>query len=119
MKAFWFSAIALLLLCGVIIWNGIYISEVSDDMLYHIDKISSSDDTDSLDALVQKWNNCSLIVSISVPHKESDELEKNLDILKVKMSDASSSGLDESVALVRRAIEEIKIHGTVSIDNVF
>ncbi len=119
MKAFIFSMLALIALCSIVVFNGIYISNITDDMSYHIDRISTLDDKAELDALLGTWEKGRLITTISVPHKESDELEKSLDILRVKIENKSNLELQEAICSVKRAIDEIKIHGTVSVDNVF
>ena len=119
MKAFLFSVGVLLLMCALVICNNIYISSVTDKMLSHANRISSFDDTDSLDALCRLWEDNKIIISVSVPHKESDELEKSLVILKTRIQDNDAAELNEAIALLKRSIDEITVHATVSIDNVF
>lgn len=118
MKSFLFSAMALLLLCGIVIWNSYFISGVSDDMADIVNEISGLDDLGELERLEKAWEKNKLIISLSVPHKETDELEKSLILLRTKFDKNIEVELDETVALTLRAIDEIKIHGTAKLDNI-
>ena len=119
MKAFLFSLGALLLLFALVICNSIYISNVTDKMMARAMEISSLDDTDAFYELCRLWEDNEILISVSVPHKESDELEKNIVILKSKLENRSQDELKESIALLQKSIDEITVHSTVSIDNVF
>jgi hypothetical protein len=80
-------------------------------------EIKSSPSLSRLGELESIWQKHRLFISISVPHKESDEFEKELLVLRAKL-EAQDIEIDESIDLVLRAIEEIETHGTVSLDNV-
>lgn len=119
MKAFLSSALALILLCALVIWNGIFISDVTRDMKGHAEKIDSIEDISELEKLEELWEKNKFIICISVPHRETDELEKNLQILRTKLENKTDTELAETVSLTVKAIDEIEIHGALSIDTVF
>lgn len=119
MKAFWGSVFALLALLCLVIWNSMYISGITDDMSELAFKISSLENDAEFASLEQLWGKSKSLISVSIPHAESDELEKNLILLRAKFDNGIEVELEETVALILRAIEEIKIHGAPSIDNVF
>lgn len=119
MKAFLWSALALLALCFIVIWNSLYISRITDEMSECATKIQSLENEMELAYLNGLWRKNKLLISVSVPHDESDELEKNLILLDSKFDNGIDVELNETVALLMRAIEEIRIHGTASADNIF
>ena len=119
MKAFVFSLIALLILCGIVVLNTSFVSTVSGDMQEAISKIKSSPTRKAIEELENIWDNNKMLVSISVPHKETDELERNLILLRAKFDNDDLRGLNEVISLISRSIEELEVHGTVGFDNVF
>lgn len=118
MKAFWFSVIGLGLLCVAVLLNSLYVSKISNDMEKEALKIKDSPSIGRLEELEDIWDKSRLLVSISVPHKETDELEKGLLVLRARIESGSEHGTSEALELVLRAIYELKTHGTVSVDNV-
>ncbi len=119
MKAFAFSLIALILLCVIVFLNTMFISNVSEEMQQLANKIKSSPNIDMIKELEDIWNDNRLMISISVPHKETDELEKNLILLRANFENGDTMGISEINSLLIRSIDELEIHGTVSFDNVF
>ena len=118
MKAFWFSVIGLCLLCIAVLLNSLYVSSISSNMEDKLSKIKDSPSLDGLEELEDIWEKNRLLISISVPHKETDELEKGLLVLRARIETGSDKGTAEALELVSRAIYELKTHGTVSVDNV-
>lgn len=118
MRAFLLSALALIILCILVIWNGIYISKTTDKMRTEASKIVSLENESDFLALRELWDKHKAIISISVPHTESDEMEKAIVTLQTKFENNISFGFSEAVALTIKAIDEIKVHGTASLDNV-
>ena len=80
-------------------------------------RVSLENENDFL-ALRELWDKHKAIISISVPHTESDEMEKAIVTLQTKFENNISFGFSEAVALTIKAIDEIKVHGTASLDNV-
>ncbi len=119
MKAFLLSALAFIVLCILVLWNGIYISKTVDKMRVEASKIVSLENEKEFLALCEIWEKHKTMISISVPHTESDEMEKNLVILRTKFEDKILTGFSEAVALIVKAIDEIEVHAVATVDNVF
>ena len=117
MKAFIISLIILLLMFILIIWNSIYISKITDTLNILTTEINEASSTKELETLINYWNKHKLLISISVPHNEVDEMEKQLLLLKDDIE--NHLNFHNTKVLVLKAIEEIKIHATLNADNVF
>lgn len=118
MKAFLISISVFLVMCSIVIWNSIYISNITDELTQLTEKITNVSNFDQFKTLEDYWDKHKLILSISIPHDETDEMEKQLLLLKTKF-ESNSLSLQETKTLVLKAIEEIRVHGTLNIDNVF
>ncbi|MBE6625133.1 MAG: DUF4363 family protein [Ruminococcaceae bacterium] len=118
MKAFWFSTLALVALCGIVIWNGITVSRISDDMSEIASGIESLEDEEALRKLEEIWHEHRLILSISVPHRVTDELDRTLVLLRKKFDEGISTEIPETVALAIKSIEELRTHSLVDANNI-
>ena len=119
MKSFLLSLSALILLCLVVFLNTLFVSKVSYDMQEMVNKIKSSPTEESIKELEDTWNSKRTLISISVPHKETDDLDKNILILRSKFENGEDNGMNEIISLISYAIDELKVHGTISFDNIF
>lgn len=119
MKSFVFSLIALLVLCIGVISNCIYIQSVCAEFDLYIEQAIENRNEESVEALISQWNEHKFSVSISVPHKETDELERILIVMQQRLTDENPIEFYEACAIAKNAVNEIKIHGTVKADNIF
>ena len=119
MKAFVISLVALFALCALVICNGLYIEKTTENLKICASDVKASGSEQALNALKSLWDEHKFAISISVPHKETDEFEKSLILLEQRISEGNSQEFFEACALTARAIEEIKTHGTASADNIF
>jgi hypothetical protein len=85
-------------------------NETSEITLSSIDKVT---------ALLDYWNKRRIFISLSVPHRISDELEKNLQLLKTKVMNETKSDFEEIKQLLLNSIEELRIHAGISADALF
>lgn len=118
MKAFLFSIFALLLLCLIVIFNGVLVLNTSEKMSIEISKIKNSSSVEALEKLENIWDKDKLLVSISVPHSKTDELERNLILLRQRVECDDRDGTSEAVALVLRSLEELKAHSIANLSSV-
>lgn len=120
MKAFIISICTITLIFGVIIWNFFYINNI---YVYMTDTVTefelNEESVKKAEALWEYWKRKSVIIALSIPHRVSDELEKNLVILQAKLRSGSDFELDEAKALTLNSIEEMRIHASASFDSVF
>ena len=120
MKAFIISIVTLLLVFGVIIWNFFYIINIYEYMSQTVTGLEPDEASrKSVDEVWNTWRKKSIIIAISIPHRISDELEKNLIILKSKVYEGTNMGFEESKQLLLNSIEEMRIHAGASIDSIF
>ena len=116
MKAFLLSLLALSLLLVCIILNSVYVSYISAQMRVKVNELKISPSIGKLEEIEDIWDKHKIFISISVPHKHTDELEKEFLVLRARFD--SNEEIKESTELVLRAISEIETHGTISLDNV-
>jgi len=118
MKIFIVSIVALLLVFGLVIGNYFLINNIYDRMLKEVNNLTEASVME-IDSLVKYWDKKRIIVSLSIPHRISDELERNLVVLEAKIKHESYSEFEEIRAFLINSIEEMKIHAGLSFDTVF
>ena len=118
MKAFLVALLALTMLCTLIIWDGVTVNKISDKMGKIASEIKSLENEDKLKELEDAWHKHQLVLSISVPHKVTDELDKSIALLRKKFDEGISTEFPETVALTLKAIEELRVHALVDANNV-
>ena len=118
MKAFLFSVLALMVLCAIVIWNGATVSKISDEMREIAGEINSLDSENELKKLEEIWREKRLILSISVPHRVTDELDRTIALLRKKFDEGISTEIPETVALAIKSIEELRTHSLVDANNI-
>lgn len=120
MKSFIISIIILLLIFGIIIWNFFYINNIYENMEKSVKELKH--DSSSLpraEKIYEYWKSKQTVIALSVPHRISDEIEKNLLTLIGKLSEESSTGFDEARLLTLNSIEEMIVHAGISADSIF
>ena len=118
MKILIVSIVALLLVFGLVIGNYFLINKIYDYMLKEVNDLTE-ESVSEIDSLIKYWNKKRMIVSLSVPHRISDELERNLLILEAKIKHGSYVEFAEARASLLNSIEEMRVHAGVSIDTIF
>lgn len=118
MRAFLFAMLALITLCALIIWDGVTVNRISDEMKEIALKIESLENENELQELEKSWHKHRLILSISVPHKVTDELDRSISLLRKKFDEGISTEIPETVTLALKAIEELRVHALVDANNV-
>ena len=120
MKSFIISVILLILIFGVIIWNFFYINNIYVDLTKAVNALSN-DPSSLSDAkkIYEYWKSKQTVIALSVPHRISDEIEKNLLTLIGKLSESSPGGFEEARLLTLNSIEEMIVHAGISADSIF
>ncbi|MBQ9743786.1 MAG: hypothetical protein IJW19_01535 [Clostridia bacterium] len=120
MKSFVISILTLAIICGVIIWNYVYINKIYDYMNETVNALECNEvSAIKVDELWSFWKKKSIVIAISIPHRVSDDLERNLVILRTKLKEGSNYEFEESKSLVLNSIEEMRIHAGASLDSIF
>ena len=115
MKAFIISFGTLLLIFALLIINYFYIINIYKYMISEISHINI-DDAERISSLLNYWNKHRIIISLSIPHRISDELESNLILLKTKIENGTKYDFEETRQLLLNSIEELRIHAGISAD---
>lgn len=118
MKAFLFSVLALATLCGIVIWNGVVVSKICDEMNDVAMQIESLENEEQLQKLEDIWHRHMLVLSISVPHRVTDELDRAIALLRKKFDEGISTEIPETAALAVKSIEELRTHSLVDANNI-
>lgn len=120
MKSFVISIVTLLLVFGVIIWNFFYINNIYAYMSETVTELSQDEASKiKVDILWESWKKKGVLIALSVPHRISDDIEKNLTILRSRVHEGSKSDFLEAKELLLNSIEEMRIHAGASLDSIF
>ncbi len=120
MKSFVISIVILILIFGVIIWNFFYINNIYVNMTEAVNALSG--DSSSLpeaERIYEYWKSKQTVIALSVPHRISDEIEKNLLTMIGRLSEDSPEGFEEARLLALNSIEEMIVHAGISADSIF
>ena len=120
MRAFIIAILTLTLVFGLIIWNFFYINNIYVNMAESVTELKA--DSSSLpDAkrLYEYWKSKQTIIALSVPHRISDEIERNLVSLIGKLSEDTPNDFEEARLLTLNSIEEMIVHAGISADSIF
>ncbi|MBO5338396.1 MAG: DUF4363 family protein [Clostridia bacterium] len=117
MKAFIISIISSSLLVLMVIFNGIYIGNVTRrlDTMANDLKIDSKDEIDELESY---WKKNESIICFSVSHKDVDNVNTAIEVLKGKYESGDMSGFYEYKSLLILYIEEIRDKERFHIHNI-
>ena len=118
MKAFVLAISSILVLILLVIINGIYVSNVTEKL----DSLASElkiDDSSDLEELEKYWKKHESIICLSILHKDVDNLNIAIDVLKSKQENGEASGFYEYKAMLLNYIEEIKNKDRVHFHNIF
>ena len=118
MKAFIISTCTLLLVFAIVILNYFYVLKVYSHMENEIKEIEIVS-KDKASSLLNYWEKERMYVSLSVPHRILDDLEKNLSIFVTKIREGTKIEFEETRQLLLNSIEEMKIHAGISADTLF
>jgi len=120
MKSFVISIITLILVFVVIIWNFFYINNIYVNMTDAIKDLKPDVPSSiKVKEIYNYWKSKSVFIALSVPHRISDEIEKNLIILMGRILESSNIGFEEARLLALNSIEEMKVHAGISADSIF
>ena len=115
MKPFIFSLMIIAFMVVLVLFNAFYIKKTMDSLSREVLKISTAEDSDSLEEL---WKRNKLLISISASHKEIDKIEEQLKVMKIRLENQDFTGFKVAQALLVSYIEQIKCHEAVTIDNI-
>lgn len=118
MKAFITALCTLIIIFGIIIGNYLYILNIYKSMIDSVSRLTM-DSSNEVNELISYWRKRSTYIALSVPHKISDEIERNLLLLKAKLENKLDNGFFEAKELLLNSIEEMKIHAGISADSIF
>ena len=118
MRSFIISLSALIVLFVFVFLNSFFVSKFSSEMKEMVDKIEDVDSTEQILEICDAWEKRKFFISLSVPHKQTDEVEKMLSILLEKSLHKAENEFFETKALLVNAISEISNHGAINLDNI-
>ncbi len=117
MKAFVISLTALIVMILLIITNAIYISNKSQEF-YTLASLLTPETNNEFITLYDEWKKAESIFSISISHKDIDNLNIALSVLKEKYENKEDDGFYEYKALLMNYIKEIKDKEAFALDNI-
>lgn len=117
MKILTISFSTLILVFALVVWNFFLINNIYEYMTKEVTALKE-DSYESIASLIQYWNKKRILISLSIPHRVSDELEKNLIIMKAKIEHQSIYEFEEARYSLLNSLEEMKVHAGISLDTV-
>ncbi len=117
MKAFVISLLILGVIIALIMINGIYVSNKTDE-LECIALTLTPETSDEFFTLYNMWSEIERIFCLSISHKDIDNLNIALSVLKEKYESKEDDGFYEYKALLINYIREIRNKEALSLDTV-
>lgn len=117
MKSFIISLCAVMLLVGMVIINGIFVGNVTNELLDEAENLTPESE-EEFSSLYEYWKKNEGIICFSVSHKDVDNVNIALSVLKEKYENGDMAGFYEYKSLLSSYIEEIKNKERVHIHNI-
>lgn len=118
MKAFVISLICLTALTVLITINGIFMNNMTASLASDAEKITLESDTEFY-KLLERWEKYEMLISLTVSHRDVDNVSVALKVLEEKYKAGETSGFYESRAMLTKYIEEIGNKERAAINNIF
>ena len=119
MKSFVISIVAVLILFLGVILKSLYVRNICERLEDDINDIEGIFSSEKVDEVIRLWDENKFLISLSVPHKQTDDVEKNLILLKEKTKILNPIDFYETKALLLNSVNELSNHGAISADNIF
>lgn len=117
MKSLIFSICAIIILVSTIIFNGIYIKNVTSNLENLANNISWQDE-ESIQKFRELWDESEHKICLSVSHKDIDNVNFALSVLEEKQKSDEKDSFYEYRALLYEYIKEIRNKEKLHFDNV-
>lgn len=117
MKSFVISLSVLSVIIAAIVLNCIYINNVTDSLIFMTENLTKEEE--SIKQLSEKWDKEKFCVCISTTHRATDDVEKNIEILKTKIEKSNFDDFEEYKKMLIIALEEVKKVEEVSLNAIF
>ncbi len=117
MKAFVISLCSVGILISIIIFNSIYINNVTDNLTEAAEKLTIYD-SEGLKEFSDYWYKHEHKICISTQHNDVDNVTITLTVLEEKCKNGDEDGFYEYKALLILYIDEIRKKEKVHFDNI-
>ncbi|MBP3495197.1 MAG: DUF4363 family protein [Clostridia bacterium] len=117
MKAFVISLIILIAIMALTVTNAIYINNKSEDF-HALASLLTPETNSEFFVLYDEWKKAEGIFSITISHKDIDNLNIALSVLKQKYENKEDDGFYEYKALLMNYISEIRDKEAFALDNI-
>lgn len=116
MKAFIVSICIVVFLFTLTFTNGFFIKNITDTLISDAKHLSQDDE--SVDIFIEKWEKMQFFVRISSSHKETHRIDEILSAIKAKELNNINSGFYEDCALLIQYLKQIQDDETVTFDSI-
>lgn len=117
MRASIISLCIFVILVLVVIFNGVYINFITDDLVNEVMELDIESYEEVL-AVYEKWSNHHFYICLSSPHDKTDKVEECFRVILEKAKGGEKEGFFEYRALLLNYIEDIKRVQSFSIDAI-
>ena len=117
MKSFIASLCVLITLFLLVIFNSIYIINVTNRLIDTVNGLSFND-INQTDNLKRLWENKKFSISLCSTHKETDKIEEAILMLEESTKGSDSSEFEKRKSLLINYIYQIQKHEKITLDNL-
>lgn len=128
MKTFIGAILTLSLLCGVVIWNNVYIKKVTAELLAVCEKlpshVSSGDEEEksTFEAAIKEmqnvWERSRFLICLSVNHEEADAIEEALGDAEIRYLTGDKGGYASARRMLEEKIRELRRSESLSLEGI-
>ena len=119
MKVFVLSLILLALAISLVLINVCYVKRTTDTLLLLADEVHADPSQKTVGRLSEYWDEHRSTLALSVSLRDIDSVTESLLNLQTASLEKNEWLIEQSYALFRNALEDIRRYETLSIINIF
>lgn len=119
MKTFIVSLVTLAILIVCVTLNCIFVQRSVDDLSRAVEALPDDAATAVLDELSGKWDKCKTWISVSVSHRETDDIDDSISQLEVHIKEKNQSAYASAVASLKCQLSRLAESETLSPGRIF
>lgn len=119
MKTFIVAIITLTVLITGVAFNCIYITNTVDALLSAVDALPKDAENSSIAILKQQWDICKNRISLTVDHKETDEIDDTISQIEVHIYEKNQSAYASAVVSLKCQLLRLAESEALSIGRIF
>lgn len=119
MKSFICSLLTLAVLTAVVITNCIYVKGCAEELMSLADGLQYDSPSSDIARIKDRWDSCKKLISLSVDHKETDEIDDTLSKLETHAQLGALSAFASELTALKCQLQRLAESESFSPDRIF